>query len=596
MKTEDEALWNGAVSILLLDHYPEVTVEVVGFDATPPTLFVRNKSNNNNNNSSNNNNNNESTTAVRVEMTLTNVVDSVLDHLWRHRPTLERHSCDELIGLGSIWIRPKTPTATTTTTTTEERMDNPSKRRKKRNKNKNKNKRRKSEIFQRYLAPEENLAGQNHASGGDDGDGDGDDGEESRTDWSTFNTSYDITIRIHANPSRFPVDKWLQTASKMEDLIVFDEAESIGMVIVNKCGGLPSHPTVDNVSENVLSVAQNSLKKQHISDRDDRYLSTVPYRLDVDTSGLQIVCSAMFASYFGKLLEAKSKKGQPADHTSRNHHHHHHHENVTNDYRSIIHFRKLYRCLVCICDHLRGTKMNSGTMNALPGAINYQAQYEELRTLCENETVVTHYMNKDDRSTPKTCVDTVPSADEENPSSTTPNTWLDCRLKIARVGPLIRVSKDSTSTESSCKNTNNEQSELVSRLWEEDQYKPQHCTHVVEVEIELLTGRTHQIRAQLRAMGHPIVGDPLYGGTLQSLDSRQRRRFNSLALQCCGIDFPRPTMISSRRRQTNNEQKRNDNPNSLSKRKDTNRTVFVPSDETVMKYRLHDAWWTKVCS
>ena len=32
------------------------------------------------------------------------------------------------------------------------------------------------------------------------------------------------------------------------------------------------------------------------------------------------------------------------------------------------------------------------------------------------------------------------------------------------------------------------------------------------VEIDLLTGRMHQARVQLSAIGHPIVGDPLYGG------------------------------------------------------------------------------------
>jgi 23S rRNA pseudouridine1911/1915/1917 synthase len=32
------------------------------------------------------------------------------------------------------------------------------------------------------------------------------------------------------------------------------------------------------------------------------------------------------------------------------------------------------------------------------------------------------------------------------------------------------------------------------------------------LEIDLKTGRTHQIRVHCKAMGHPIVGDPVYGG------------------------------------------------------------------------------------
>lgn len=37
---------------------------------------------------------------------------------------------------------------------------------------------------------------------------------------------------------------------------------------------------------------------------------------------------------------------------------------------------------------------------------------------------------------------------------------------------------------------------------------------ISEVEIELLTGRTHQIRAQLSFIGSPVVGDTLYGAPL----------------------------------------------------------------------------------
>ncbi|MBY0144778.1 RluA family pseudouridine synthase [Neobacillus niacini] len=67
------------------------------------------------------------------------------------------------------------------------------------------------------------------------------------------------------------------------------------------------------------------------------------------------------------------------------------------------------------------------------------------------------------------------------------------------------------------------------------------CTHYcvlkrhkefTHVELQLKTGRTHQIRVHMSFIGHPLLGDDLYGGTL-SLIARQ-------ALHCKIIQFPHP--------------------------------------------------------
>ena len=50
------------------------------------------------------------------------------------------------------------------------------------------------------------------------------------------------------------------------------------------------------------------------------------------------------------------------------------------------------------------------------------------------------------------------------------------------------------------------------------------------VKINLLTGRTHQIRAQTSAMKAPIMGDTLYGAKLPYSGS-------GIALRACEIEF-----------------------------------------------------------
>jgi 23S rRNA pseudouridine1911/1915/1917 synthase len=52
-----------------------------------------------------------------------------------------------------------------------------------------------------------------------------------------------------------------------------------------------------------------------------------------------------------------------------------------------------------------------------------------------------------------------------------------------------------------------------------------HRTEVASVACRLETGRTHQIRVHLRAIGHPVVGDPTYDGDRPLLGARLGRPF-----------------------------------------------------------------------
>ncbi len=53
------------------------------------------------------------------------------------------------------------------------------------------------------------------------------------------------------------------------------------------------------------------------------------------------------------------------------------------------------------------------------------------------------------------------------------------------------------------------------------------------VELSLLTGRTHQIRVHMSHIGHPLLGDTLYGGKTSHWLAGQ-------ALHCCQVAFKHP--------------------------------------------------------
>jgi len=58
------------------------------------------------------------------------------------------------------------------------------------------------------------------------------------------------------------------------------------------------------------------------------------------------------------------------------------------------------------------------------------------------------------------------------------------------------------------------------------------------VELELETGRTHQIRVHLAHMGHPLFGDSLYHG--EEFGNKDEEYIGRQALHACRLRFPHP--------------------------------------------------------
>jgi 23S rRNA pseudouridine1911/1915/1917 synthase len=186
-------------------------------------------------------------------------------------------------------------------------------------------------------------------------------------------------IRIHVNPKRYILDK-----EKIRSRIVF---ENDNFIVVDKPSGLPMHPTLDNLYENLLYAFEVPVYVTH--------------RLDVPTSGLVVVAKTKkYQSLFNKLISERK-------------------------------LRKIYEAIV---------------------------------TKALEPQVLTHYM-KSTLTAPK--VFGFKPGDDES-------TWFECRLAIR-----------------SC---------------------VENLDGTFKLNIELLTGRTHQIRGQLALVGAPILGDEMYGG------------------------------------------------------------------------------------
>ncbi len=62
-----------------------------------------------------------------------------------------------------------------------------------------------------------------------------------------------------------------------------------------------------------------------------------------------------------------------------------------------------------------------------------------------------------------------------------------------------------------------------------------------ELEVELITGKTHQIRAHLTSIGHPIVGDPKYGSAKVNARMKDSAGIHRQLLHAYRLEMPELT-------------------------------------------------------
>ncbi|MBQ2801297.1 MAG: RluA family pseudouridine synthase [Lachnospiraceae bacterium] len=95
------------------------------------------------------------------------------------------------------------------------------------------------------------------------------------------------------------------------------------------------------------------------------------------------------------------------------------------------------------------------------------------------------------------------------------------------------------------KNEKNNQVEIYSKEREDakpiaTEYRPiAWGEHTTLLEVKLITGRTHQIRAHLSSIGHPIVGDTKYGKKEVNDKYRKECHITSQLLHAYRIEFPK---------------------------------------------------------
>lgn len=76
-------------------------------------------------------------------------------------------------------------------------------------------------------------------------------------------------------------------------------------------------------------------------------------------------------------------------------------------------------------------------------------------------------------------------------------------------------------------------------------YPVESFSDMTYLEAELITGKTHQIRAHLAGIGHPLIGDDKYGDTAFNAVYHRKYEFNAQLLHAFRLEFPLDEILFS---------------------------------------------------
>ncbi|CAM9115516.1 unnamed protein product, partial [Ectocarpus sp. 13 AM-2016] len=333
-------------------------------------------------------------------------------------------------------------------------------------------------------------------------------------------------LRIFPEPRKYPAFLGVDWESK----IVYDRA---GVMLVNKPAGVPAHATVDNFAENMLAGIRGVRPGLEL---------LLPHRLDIDTSGLVIVAKgAETLRSINDIIKRPGLMLQTGDDSPRDRRRKNKAlrraaklANGTANIKTPVSEEASMTAAAAESEALPETPQvgratpptqalatvaggeaavaKTGAAENAVGAIikRYRALVQVLpgRSQLKASPIPLKHFQKVSRRAPKEfrrdrppqpkATSNARSAESPGGGEDDEGSWIECRLLVlsasdASVSPVVTPAGFPTRTGGSIKGGVEGGGVSTGMLQ--------------EVEVQLLTGRTHQIRGQLAAEGCPIYGD-----------------------------------------------------------------------------------------